>query len=76
MGMKDLRELTGIPELTFYWARHTFATLARNKCRLSMNDVALALNHVDSNHKTTDIYIDRDWTIVDEVQERVVGLLN
>ena len=41
-----------------------------------MNDVALALNHVDSNHKTTDIYIDRDWTIVDEVQERVVGLLN
>ncbi|MDP9075902.1 MAG: site-specific integrase [Bacteroidota bacterium] len=75
MGMKDLRGLTGIPELTFYWARHTFATLARNKCRLSMNDVALALNHVDANHKTTDIYIDKDWTIVDEVQERVVGLL-
>jgi len=75
MGMKDLRGLTGIPELTFYWARHTFATLARNKCRISMNDVALALNHVDSNHKTTDIYIDRDWSIVDEVQERVVGLL-
>jgi len=75
MGMKDLRLVTGIRELTFYWARHTFATLARNKCRLSMNDVALALNHVDSNHKTTDIYIDKDWTIVDEVQERVVGLL-
>lgn len=75
MGMKDLRLLTGIPELTFYWARHTFATLARNKCRLSINDVALALNHVDTDHKTTDIYIDKDWTIVDEVQERVVGLL-
>lgn len=75
MGMKDLRVLTGISELTFYWARHTFATLARNKCRLSINDVALALNHVDTNHTTTDIYIDKDWSIVDEVQEKVVGLL-
>ncbi|MDB5157199.1 MAG: recombinase [Mucilaginibacter sp.] len=36
-------------------------------------DVALALNHIDEGHRTTDIYIAKDWRIVDEVQ--VVGLL-
>jgi len=52
-----LRELTGGPDITFYWARHSFASLACNSCRMSKDDVALALNHVD------------------EVQEKVVGLL-
>ena len=75
MGMIQLRKLTGIGELTLYWARHTFATIARNSCRMSKDDVALALNHVDSEHSTTDIYIEKDWNIVDEVQTKVVGLL-
>lgn len=74
-GMKDLRDIAGIPGLTFYWARHTFATLARNKCRMSKDDLALALNHVDEGHRTTDIYIEKDWSIVDEVQSNVVELL-
>ncbi|WP_242691513.1 hypothetical protein [Desertivirga arenae] len=55
--------------------RHPFASLARNSCRLSKDDVALALNHVDEGHRTTDIYIAKDWKIVDEVQEKVVELL-
>ena len=75
MGMVHLRKITGIPELTLYWARHTFATIARNSCRMSKDDVALALNHVDSEHSTTDIYIQKDWTIVDDVQINVVSLL-
>ena len=74
-GMKDLRDLAGVPDITFYWARHSFASLARNSCRISKDDVALALNHVDEGHKTTDIYIAKDWKIVDEVQEKVMGLL-
>jgi integrase len=74
-GMKKLRELTDIEEITFYWARHTFANTARNDCRMSMDDVALALNHIDEGHRTTDIYIAKDWKIVDEVQEKVVKML-
>jgi integrase len=74
-GMKDLRKITGIEDITFYWARHTFANIARNACRMSKDDVALALNHVDEGHRTTDIYISKDWKIVDEVQEKVVRLL-
>ncbi|GAA3958466.1 hypothetical protein GCM10022246_10050 [Pedobacter ginsengiterrae] len=74
-GMKQLRKLTGISVVTTYWARHTFATIARNACRISKDDVALALNHVDDEHRTTDIYIEKDWSIVDDVQKKVVTLL-
>jgi len=74
-GFKKLRELTGIPDITLYWARHTFATLARNECRMSKDDVGQALNHIDNGHRTTDIYIAKDWRIVDEVQENVLNLL-
>ena len=47
-GMKGLRELTGIPALTLYWARHTFGSLARNECRMSVDDIGQALNHIDN----------------------------
>jgi hypothetical protein len=49
--------------------------LARNSCRMSKDDVGLALNHIDEGHRTTDIYISKDWTIVDEVQVKVITLL-
>ncbi|SDT68734.1 Phage integrase SAM-like domain-containing protein [Mucilaginibacter mallensis] len=74
-GMKLLRNTTGIPEVTFYWARHTFATIARNKCKIAKEDIAEALNHVDGEHKTTDIYIEKDWSIVDNVQVSVMKFL-
>lgn len=75
-GMVELRKITDIDSITLYWARHTFANTARNVCRMSKDDVALALNHIDEGHRTTDIYISKDWKIVDEVQERVIGELS
>lgn len=42
---------------------------------MSKDDVGLALNHVDEGHRTTDIYIEKDWSIVDDVQENVISLL-
>ncbi|MCT1525652.1 site-specific integrase [Sphingobacterium hotanense] len=74
-GMEQLRTITGIGGITLYWARHTFATVARNKCRISKDDIALALNHVDSGNKTTDIYIEKDWKIIDDVQRKVIKKL-
>ncbi|SFC49734.1 Phage integrase SAM-like domain-containing protein [Parapedobacter composti] len=74
-GMEQLRKLTSIPEITLYWARHTFANTARNDCRMSKDDVALALNHVDEGNRTTDIYIAKDWKIVDDVQRKVIAQL-
>ena len=73
--MEQVCQLTGLSGVTFYWARHTFASVARNDCRMSKDDVALALNHVDEGHRSTDIYIEKDWGIVDYVQENVTNLL-
>ena len=74
-GMELVRERAELPEITFYWARHTFANIARNKCRMSKDDIAEALNHVDGEHRTTDIYIEKDWSIVDDVQAAVIEFI-
>ena len=73
--MHEISQSTRILDITYYWARHSFANLARNVCRKSKDDVALALNHVDQSRKTTDIYLAKDWSIVDEVQIAVIMLL-
>src|ERR1700744_3462880 len=44
-GMKQSRRITGIENITFYYARHTFANAARNICKISKDDISLALNH-------------------------------
>lgn len=64
-----------IEDMEFYDARHAFGDWARNKCRFSKDDVALAMNHKDNTNKVTDIYISKDWSIVDEVQNGVLNLL-
>jgi integrase len=74
-GMKALCKAAGLHGITFYWARHSFASIARNDCRFSKDDIALALNHVDNGHMVTDIYIAKDWSIVDEVQGTVIQKL-
>jgi integrase len=74
-GMLVLRELSKIPFLQFYSFRHSFATIARNHCRFSKDDIALAMNHVDNINKVTDIYIQKDWAIIDDVQKGVINAL-
>jgi len=71
-GLRSLCKKVDMPPFTFYWARHSFGNIARNVCRFSVDDVALSLNHIDSYHKTTDIYLEKDWRIIDEVQKRVM----
>jgi integrase len=74
--LTEIGEALNVLSLTLYSARHSFGTLARNQCGFSKYDVAFALNHIDLNTKTTDIYKKSDWRIIDEVQDNVVSLLN
>lgn len=68
----ELPKISKIDDLTFYDARHSFATLAR-KCGFSIEDVGNALNHKRST--ITNDYIKEDWTLIDNVQRKVVDLL-
>ncbi len=65
-------ELDVIP--TTYCARHSWATIARNNCKVSKDDVAMALNHVDTKHKVTDAYLNTDWSVIDNANTEVLSL--
>ena len=76
IGLKDVGKFIEIDDLTFYSARHSWATIARNRCKISKDDIAMALNHTDESRKTTDFYIDEDWSIIDKANRKVLNLLN
>ncbi len=76
-GLKSIAKNIGIDEgISTYYARHSFATIARNDCKKHKEDVSIALNHTDRDTSTTDIYIAPDWSIIDEVQSAVISKLN
>lgn len=58
------------PELTTYWARHTWATIARS-LGVSIDDISLALGHGDG-HDLTRIYLDEDRQKIDEANRKVL----
>lgn len=73
-GRPGKKEYTGIyPNLTTYWARHTWATLAAS-IDIPKETIAAALGH--GGNTTTDIYIDFDQKKVDAANRKVIDLLS
>ena len=56
-------------ELTTYWARHTWATLA-SRIDIPKDTIRRALGHADNS--VTDIYIDFDDSKIDEANRKVL----
>ncbi len=63
-------------KVTTKWARHTWATIARNECRINKDDVALYLGHEDEDNNVTDMYIKYDYSIIDESNRKVIDFIN
>ena len=75
-GLKVLAKTCKINEpLSTYYARHSWATIARNKCDVSKDDIDLALNHVDQTKKMADEYIEKDWSMIDKANRLVLDFL-
>ncbi len=64
-----------IHNFDFYDARRTMASIMRNKIGISKDDVASCLNHVDLTHKTTDFYIEVDFSILDRCNRKFLDYL-
>lgn len=64
-----------IGHLEFYDARRSFASALRNKLGFSVDDVALCLNHVDSGKRITNLYIERDWSVIDKANRAFIDWL-
>ena len=83
IGLKDVAKLTADDEvklteldtpLTSYYARHSWATIARNVCRIDFDTVNAALNHVhQGTDRIGDIYIARDYSAIWDAQEKVLA---
>lgn len=72
-GLKEIGDAIGVDDLSTYYARHTWATFARNECGIEKATVHEALNHApDKSERVTDIYVKRDWSRVWEANRKVL----
>lgn len=75
-GLKDIADLVGEDKLTTYFARHAWSTIGRNRAGVSVDDIDLSLNHVDQAKKMADVYIEKDWSLIDAANRKIIDYLN
>nr|DAT56144.1 MAG TPA: Integrase [Bacteriophage sp.] len=66
IGLKEIGTELGIDNLQFYAARHSMATIAINKAGIPIYVVNEMLCHVDSRLRVTELYIQKDYSIINE----------
>ena len=75
-GLQMIAVELGLPALQYYAARHTWATIARSRLlKIEKATVHEALNHVDLKMRVTDMYIEKDWSVIWEAHTKVLALL-
>lgn len=70
-GKKDKRDDGPFSEVTSYFARHTWATLAY-ELGISEDVISQALGHQGSGARVTEVYIRRNMDKVDEANRKVI----
>ena len=73
-GLKRICKHGGLNAICMYNFRHSWGTIARNDIKASMYDVAFCMNH-SSAHKTTEIYVRPDYSIVSEINNKVIDFV-
>lgn len=67
----QLKNLEWLPsDLSMYWARHSWATIAANDLDISQDVISHALGH-STGARVTAVYVDYDLRKVDEAVERM-----
>ena len=75
IGLKDIGEEIGIENLQFYAARHSMATIAINKVGINKYIVNDMLCHTDQSMKVTDLYIQKDFTLINEANFKLLDYM-
>ena len=73
-GLHSIADTLGIPHFDFYSARHTWASIARNRLGIDKYTIHEALNHV-SDLDITDLYIQKDYTNINRANAKVMEYL-
>ena len=74
--LKHWASRNGIPNFTFYAARHSYATIARSS-RVGMDKAVVneCLCHVDELNMA-DVYIERDWDVLFQANEKLYAVFD
>jgi integrase len=70
-GLKEISEARGWRRVTSNWARHTWATIARNDCGIDKDTISRALGH-SSGENVTDAYIRYSFEVIDRANRMVL----
>lgn len=76
IGLKQISSGLELPvHITSGSARASWASIAFNDCNVSNDEVDIALNHLDPRHKLANIYINKDFSMIDKANRKVLGTL-
>lgn len=75
-GFIEIRKKLGVDNLTFYSARHSWATIASYNCDITEDKIARCLNHVSMNYRVTSRYIKKDWSVIWDANRKVLDLFD
>lgn len=76
IGLKHIStELNLVPHITSGSARASWATIAFNNCNVSLDEIDMALNHMDPRHKLANIYVKKDFSMIDKANRKVIDTL-
>jgi integrase len=73
-GLKAVGKAAGVDDLSFYYARHSWATVAANVCGIPVDTVEDCLAHSDSR-LAKKYYIQKDWERVYSANRAVLDAL-
>ena len=72
LGLKEIKTELGLNDLQFYYARHSFATIAVNKAQINKYIVNDMLCHVDKSMKVTELYIEKDYSVINDANDKFI----
>ncbi len=72
---KELEKQKLDSSITYYSARHSWATIVRNTLGYSKYIIAECLNHSVSELRITDRYIEKTFTWIDEINRKFIDLV-
>lgn len=75
-GLKKVGKDIGVPELNFYYARHSMASICANKLGIDIARVDEMLNHSDPKLYLARVYIEKDFKPLWEANKRLLKLFD
>ena len=75
-GLDEVGDAIGVKGLSFYYARHTMASLCANVLGVDIARVDEMLNHSDSKLRMARVYIQKDFKPLWDANRRLLDLFD